>query len=136
MKTLAVDFGTKRVGIAWGEDGRTYSSQTMPVTGEEDAARKLLDLVAKERPDVLVAGLPVRLDGSEQAEARHIRSFFLSISRSLSLPVVFVDERLTTVEARAILREQGLSERNMRQRLDAEVARLLLEQYYRDRRVQ
>lgn len=132
MKALSIDYGTRRIGVALGVDSLLVFSRTITVGSPHDAQEKLLDLVKREFVETIVVGLPLRLDGTEKSEAAHARSFALGISRQTGRPVVFIDERLTSVEAADILRKEGLAEPEIRQRVDAKTAELLLEQYWRE----
>ena len=133
MKILAVDYGTKRLGVAMGADREMLFSKTLEVSSEEQATEELTRLINQEEIGTLVFGLPLRLDGSEKEEARHVRQFAAQVTEGKHLPVVFIDERLSSEEARSILREQEVTEKEMRGKIDKIVAELLLEQYYRQR---
>lgn len=133
MNVLSVDYGTKRLGLAFGSDGRLSFSKTLTVTGDDDAVERLVQLARKEGIEVFILGLPLRLDGKEKQEAARVRDIAGRISKAARIPVVFIDERLTSKEAELLLREQGVAERELRSKVDALVAKLLLEQYYRER---
>ena len=133
MKILAVDYGTKRLGVAMGADREMLFSKTLEVSSEEQAIEELTRLINQEEIGTLIFGLPLRLDGSEREEARGVRRFAARVAEGKHLPVVFVDERLSSEEARSILREQEVTEKEMRGKIDKIVAELLLEQYYRQR---
>lgn len=133
MIVMAVDYGTKRLGVALGADGALLFSKTITAPSSRGAIAALRELIDQELVETLVLGLPLRLDGSEREEAREVRRFATQLAAKKHLPVVFVDERLTSEEAQSILREQGLSGKDMRGKIDQQVAELLLAQYYRKR---
>ena len=132
MRVAAVDYGTRRLGVAIGEDGRVVAARTLSVHSQDQAYEALAALVRNESVETVVFGLPLRLDGTEREEARRIREFAVGLSKLVRVPVVFVDERLTTKEAALRLAEQGLSRQQARKLLDREVATILLEQYFRE----
>ena len=133
MKVMAVDYGTKRLGVALGADREMLFSKTITAASTEQAVAVLREFIDRESVETLVFGLPIRLDGSERGEAKTVRRFARGVATGKRLPVVFVDERLTSEEAQSMLREQGLSEKEMRGKIDQKVAELLLAQYYRQR---
>jgi putative Holliday junction resolvase len=130
MKVVTVDYGKKRLGVAVGFNGTILFTKTLFALNKKQALADLIKFVRKEEAKEVVFGLPLRLDGGEKEEAIEVRRFANQLSRSLKLPVSFIDERLTSFEAKQILREQGLSEKEMRGVIDEAVARLLLTQYY------
>lgn len=134
MKVLAVDFGTRRLGVALGHDKLISWARTLTVKSESEALSILNQLVRDESINVLVFGLPLRLNGSEKDEAVKVRNFAATISKTTGCPAVFIDERLTSEEAKTLLIDQGISEREVQHHIDATVAKLLLEQYYREQK--
>ena len=80
-------------------------------------------------PDLLVCGLPRTLAGEEGPQAARIKEQALTIGKSCGLPLEFADERLSSAEAKRILREQGLSERSMRGKVDMVAASLFLQSW-------
>ncbi len=102
MNILGIDFGTKRIGLAWVQIGldvilpfgvvEQISGQTIP--------EKLLSLIEKENINTLVIGLPLTLeDGTENPNTKRVRVFGDAVQKATGLPIVFVDERLTSFEA-------------------------------------
>lgn len=130
MNVLAVDWGTKRWGLALGAEGHVVRSQTLTVKNKSQAFEELIKIIETESVGTLVLGLPRRLDGSEKNEAKVVRDFAAQITSRLPIPIVLIDERLTSEEAKSILKEGGLTEKKMRSVIDAQVARILLEQYF------
>ncbi len=132
MTALAIDLGTRHVGVALGSEGSVLWAKTLDVKGESESLSLLSQLIRKESIDTLIFGLPLRLDGSERGEAAKVRDFAKVLSQEVGRPIIFIDERLTTEEARGLLREQRVSQNEIGRHLDAAVAKLLLEQYYRE----
>jgi len=134
MKALAIDVGIMRFGVALGENGLVTSQSAISIQSPKEGQQRLLALIESERPQVLVFGLPLRLDGTEREEATAVRAFASTLASRSKLPAVFIDERLTSKEAEELLRAEGVAQQDMKKHVDARVAQLLLEQYYRDRR--
>lgn len=99
---LGFDFGDRRIGVAVGQ---TLTGTASPLTtldardGQPDWTR-VAALLDDWRPDALVVGLPLNMDGSEQDLTRRARRFARRLQRRLGLPLHFADERLSTREAR------------------------------------
>ena len=86
-------------------------------------------------PDLLVCGLPRTMAGEDGPQAERIRAQAQKIAKSCGLPLEFADERLSSAEAKRILREQGLSERSMRGKVDMVAASLFLQSWLDARQI-
>lgn len=136
MRVLAVDFGTKKLGLALSDpQGRMALPRgVMPRSGEERDLAGLARLVAEEGVTALVVGLPLSLDGEETPSSRGALDFGRKLAARTGLAVHFVDERLTSSEAKARLRESGTRAKKAKARLDAEAAAVILESFLAERR--
>ena len=129
MNVLALDIGDARVGIASGSDSNQIATP-LKVVSLDDVMNKSKDfkvILDDYMPEKFIVGLPKSMDGEENAQAVHVKDIADEIALLYGLPVEFVDERLSSVEAKAILREQGLSEKEMRGKVDSVAASLFLE---------
>ncbi|MDR3315560.1 MAG: Holliday junction resolvase RuvX [Coriobacteriales bacterium] len=131
MRILALDIGTMRIGIAVSDASAMVASplavlSTQEVEQNTPAFRRILEDYA---PELLLVGLPVSLSGGENEQAAHTREIATKISTITQLPLAFQDERLSSAQAKRILREQGCTERDMRGRIDAVAASLFLQTY-------
>ncbi|MGI6216433.1 MAG: Holliday junction resolvase RuvX [Coriobacteriales bacterium] len=131
MRILALDIGRKRTGIAATDATGTIASPVKVLPSNEvfDNAKTFRRVIEDYEPELLVVGLPVSLDGNENDHAKWVREVADKISAATSIPVEFQDERLTSSEAKRIMRDEGLSERDMRGKLDMVAASLILEAY-------
>ena len=131
MRILAIDPGTKRVGLALSDPSATIASALATVEAEPSstlAAR--LAAIAKEREaERIIVGLPRRLDGSRGPEAASAERLAAEIRAAARLPVETVDERLTTAEAERSLIEGGVSREKRRLSIDRVAATLLLQSH-------
>lgn len=129
MVALAFDIGETRIGIAISDrTGRVAMPlKVMPAQDVVALSRPFRMLVEDHEPDILVCGLPRTLAGEEGPQAERVKEVALGVSRSLGLPLHFVDERMSSREAKRILREQGLSEKQMRGKVDMVAASLFLQ---------
>lgn len=129
-RVLALDFGTRRVGVAV-SDPLGISAQPHSVLDGTDPG--LMAVIARLAAEVgagrVVVGLPVSLDGSEGPAAATVRRFAGEVAEATGLPVELLDERFTTVSAERALVEAGLPGRRRRQVRDRVAAAILLQSY-------
>jgi putative Holliday junction resolvase len=106
---LCFDFGTKRIGIAVGQE-LTHTATALVTLNNPDGGpdwANITRLIEEWRPDALVVGLPLYLDGNESESSRLARRFGNRLAGRYNLPVFTADERLSSSEAEAILAAQG-----------------------------
>ncbi len=131
MKCIAFDIGDKRIGIAVSDP---FCQMALPL---ETYYRKnfIKDLqylanLAKERyADVIVCGLPLNFDGSESEQTLKTKSFVEELKKHTNIPIVFEDERFTTLEARRVLIEGNVSRKDRKDVIDKIAASYILESY-------
>ena len=108
--------------------GRVASPvKVLPAHEVRDHARSFRRLLEDYEPDVLVCGLPLTLEGEEGPQAQRVREEAHAIASACGLPLEFADERLSSAEAKRILREEGYSERDMRGSVDMVAASVFLQ---------
>lgn len=127
MRIAAVDFGRKRLGLALSDPSLTLAvpQPVLARNGEWWAA--LLGWLRASEVGEVVVGLPRNMDGSSGPAAEVCRRFALELGERSGLPVVLLDERLTSVAASSALREGGVRAREQRGKLDSVAASLLLQ---------
>lgn len=127
-RVLAIDMGSKRVGLAVSDELRLTVRPLPPLP--RTPWKRLLGSLAElcEQFDVrsIVLGLPLRLDGTEGFAAVEVRRIARNLQLSLKLPLSFQDERLTSKDAEASLRKRGLTESEISGRIDSEAASIIL----------
>ena len=134
MRTLAIDLGTKRVGLAISDAGGTFATpyEVLEVASAEHAVDEILKLITEEDVVRLVIGLPLNMDGSLGPQAKQVAEWSKSFTHRVE--VVFVDERLSSFDAeqRLIDRKRGgehITRKSKKQMLDALVAAQLLQEF-------
>ena len=133
---LAFDFGQKRIGVAIGtvlDAGRPGTARALTtIAGEANDARfaAIADLIAEWQPQHLLVGHPRNEDGSAHEMTARCERFANQLRGRFRLPVEEVDERFSSVEADALLREQGLSWQARKEQLDAEAACIILQSWF------
>jgi putative Holliday junction resolvase len=131
---LGFDFGLKRIGVAVGQTitGSASPLGTAPVRGGEPDWDMLGRLIAEWRPGALVVGLPYNMDLSEQEMTGHARRFAEGLAQRFPVPVHTVDERLSSKEAEAQLKERRQQGRRRitREDIDGAAACVILESWF------
>jgi putative pre-16S rRNA nuclease len=131
VRVLAVDPGSKRVGIAVSDPTGTIA-QALPTVAAEprDTLASRLAILAKEHEAVrIVVGLPRRMDGSYGPEAKAARELAAALRQASGLPVELVDERLTTAAAERAMISGGVKRAKRRETIDGVAAALLLQSH-------
>lgn len=136
MRTLAIDLGSRRVGLALSDAGGSFATpyEVLTVTSAQQAIAEVLQVIRKEGVERLVVGLPLNMDDTVGPAARETADWARQLGLVARLPVVLVDERLSSFAA-----EQGLIDRKRagekitrgkrKQRLDALAASGFLQEY-------
>lgn len=129
MQVLALDIGEKRIGIASASTGGKVATpvKVMPANEVLENSRNWRMLLQDYEPELLICGCPKSMSGVKGQQAQRVRSAAEKIAAAAGLPLEFVDERLSSSEAKRYLREQGMSEKEMRGKLDAVAASIFLE---------
>lgn len=128
---LAFDYGLKHTGVALGELGSGLCRPLETIHAASRATRwKAVDRLVKTwEPVRLVVGLPLDAGGGEQTASRQCRNFASELQSRTGLPTMLVDERYTSLEADASLRERGLTRQQRALAEHAEAAALILRSY-------
>jgi putative Holliday junction resolvase len=136
-KTLAVDHGGKRIGLAVCDELGLIAMplRVVEVGRNRDAVFAEVAAVARAENAVrLVVGLPLNMDGTEGPQAQEARRFGDELGRRTGLPVEYVDERLTSYAAEHALRAAELTRGKKKARLDAVAAAMILNAWLEARR--
>ena len=101
MNILGVDYGTKRIGLAWvqKELGVVLPFGKVQEKNKEEMMLKLAKIIKEERADKVVFGLPLTLEGQESSNSRRVRSFVEELKKNINIPVDFYDERFSSFAA-------------------------------------
>jgi putative Holliday junction resolvase len=130
-RLLAIDLGAKRVGVAVSDELRITIKPLAAIERRswKDLLRRIVALMETFDARALVIGLPLRMDGVEGDAARDARTIAHKFERSLGIPVVLQDERLTSVEAASILKSAARSDREIKEEIDSAAAVLILRDF-------
>ena len=136
MRILAIDYGDARTGVAVSDPTGLLAGFTTVIQSHNPdfVASEVARLVKEHQAEELVMGFPRNMDGTEGPRAELYKSFAKKLEDTANMPVRLWDERRTTVEAHAILSENGKKMKKHRKNVDAVAATLILEGYLTYRR--
>lgn len=129
---LGFDFGKKYIGVAVGQEitGNASPLGTIKATDGIPNWESLTNYISEWQPDLIVVGLPLNMDGTEQQLTKDARRFGNRVAGRFGLKVEFQDERLTTADAKEQLFSRGGFKNLKKDNIDAESARLILESFF------
>lgn len=130
-RVLAVDYGSRRIGLALSDPTGVATEPLPPVPhrGEDRAAREVAEVARRHGVRTVVVGLPLRMDGTEGPQAQAARRFAQRVERYSGLPVRLWDERLTSVQAERLLIQGGVRRERRKLLVDQLSASLLLRSF-------
>jgi putative Holliday junction resolvase len=131
MRTLGLDIGDKRIGVAISDPEEILASPLAIITREDDkkAIDDIIKLVDQHNVERIVVGLPYSLDGSIGGQANKVMDFAKRLSQYTRASMEIWDERLSTVAVERLLREAGKKKAKKRERRDAAAAAFILQGY-------
>ncbi len=129
MRVMALDIGKVRTGIAISDISMRVASPVAVLATHELMSHSIVfrRMLEEWEPETLVCGVPKTLAGEDGPQAKQIRMTAKKIARMCNLSLEFADERLSSAEAKRSLREKGLSEKEMRGKVDMIAACLFLQ---------
>ncbi|MCA3627911.1 MAG: Holliday junction resolvase RuvX [Methylobacterium sp.] len=128
-RVMALDLGTKTIGLAVSDAGRQWASglKTLKRGKFTANAAEILKIAAYYSVAAIVLGLPLNMDGSMGPRAQATRAFARHLAGLTAIPVVFEDERLSTEAAHETLQAAGIAGRHRRELIDAAAAEVILQ---------
>lgn len=136
MIILSVDYGDRRTGIAVCDKYEMLASPVCVITewNQQVLAQKIVDIAAERNAEQIVIGLPKNMDGSKGFRADACEKLGNVIVSLTEIPVVFWDERLTTVSAHRILNDNNVRGKKRKNVVDAVAAEIILQNYIDSRK--
>ena len=130
-RLLALDLGTKRIGVAVSDELQLTTRAVCIIERQswKKVLKQIVSLLDEFDAVGLVLGLPYNTDGSESEMSREARRLARNFSLSLKIPVFLQDERVSSYDAKGYLWKLGLSEKEVRQRVDSEAAAIILSDF-------
>jgi putative Holliday junction resolvase len=128
-RLIGLDLGTKTIGLALSDVGRTVASplETIRRTRFSADAARLIAIAEAHQAAGFVLGLPLNLDGSEGPRAQSTRAFAANFNKLCGLPILLWDERLSTAAAERMLIEADASRRRRAELIDKLAATIILQ---------
>jgi putative Holliday junction resolvase len=129
---LGFDFGEIRIGVATGETMLKVAHPLTTIAAESNTIKfaQIAELIQEWRPCLLVVGLPVHMDGEVHLMTQLSKKFAQRLEGRFNLPVMMVDERLSSEEASQNLAESGVKGIKQKSLLDAVAAQTILQSYF------
>ena len=112
MQIVAFDYGTKKIGVAVGQT-ETYTSSPLQIIyndHEKTNWNEIRMLIDEWKPDLILIGKPINMDGTESEIMKKVNNFFKKLQKISNTKCEYIDERLTTFEAKEILGESKVAE--------------------------
>jgi putative holliday junction resolvase len=119
---ISIDYGTRKSGLAYSIEGFCFAYRTILTS---DLLALLPKWVAERKAELIIIGMPYNIDGSMSKHGKRVSEFMKRLEKTVQIPIVFHDERLTTSEAMMGFDEDGITDGDV----DAEAARLILVDY-------
>lgn len=131
MKVLALDIGTVRIGVATSDIMEIIASSYEVYRRKDDQAdvEHFVKLVSDLNVGEIIIGLPLKLDGTEGTSVQMAKEFGEKLSKRVSVPIIYEDERLSTVSAQRILIESGMRREKRKDTVDGVAATFILQTY-------
>jgi putative Holliday junction resolvase len=129
---LGFDFGMKKIGIAIGQTLTETARPliTLPAKSGEPDWLALTKIIKKWVPQLLIVGIPLNMDGTEQLLTHAARHFALALTKHYQLPIIEMDERLTTQDAKERLFNQGGYKALQGGQIDQVAAQLIIQNWF------
>ncbi len=133
MRMMAIDYGTKAIGVAISDELQLTVRPLTTIRSRNLKHAQIIEricaLIAESEVGTLVVGMPLNMDGTRGPAAARVERLIEDLRRRLTIPVVEIDERLTSYEADQMLREMGADRRERSARSDEYAAAIILQDY-------
>ena len=126
MQIVAFDFGTKKIGVAVGQTETFTSSPLQIIYNDQEKTNwnEISILIEEWNPDLILVGKPLNMDGTESDIMQKVDKFLNKLEKISKVQCEYVDERLTTFEAREMLGENKMDD------VDAHAAKILIDNWF------
>ena len=126
MQIVAFDFGEKKIGVAVGQTSTYTSSPLQVIFNNHDKVNwnEISVLLEEWRPELILIGKPLNMDGTDSEIMKKVDAFYKKLESLYDAKFEYVDERLTTFEARDILKENNV------ETVDANAAKILIDNWF------
>jgi len=131
MRTLALDIGKRRIGVAVSDPLGMVARpvETVQSVSLNVDVERVTEIARKLEAEMIVVGDPIHMNGDPGTMSNRVHKFGEMLGEVSGLPIDYCDERLTTVEAQRILQDSGVPPKKVRQQIDAVAAAVILQSY-------
>jgi len=131
MRVLAIDYGSKRMGIAISDELKLIAQplEFIPAEPFADFLERLKQLIREKQVELILVGMPRNMDGSYGPAALKVQAFVAALRGALTVPIETKDERLTSAQANRVLIQGGARRDKRKQKVDQMAAAILLQSY-------
>ncbi len=131
-RILAIDHGTVRIGLALSDELELIAKPFKTIGAQHEPERAIARIVQEKRIAKIVLGMPFRMDGQRGDAAERVEKFAERLGKELrhEIPIEFVDERLSSVEAEASLSRSGITDKKERKEVVDQLAAVVILQDY------
>lgn len=131
VRKLGIDYGAKRTGLAITDVMGIVASplETFTSQGMKQDIDHIISIINTKQVDTIIIGLPLNMDGTMGKRAKSTEFFGKTLGRATKIPVIFRDERLTTVEAYSQLEQAKVKKRKQKAVVDQVAAQIILQDY-------
>ena len=131
MRILALDHGSKRIGVAVSDETKTIAQplEFIPAGPFADFLARLKKILVEKEIDLVLLGLPRNMDGSYGPAAQKVETFVGVLKTAITVPIKMWDERLTSSQANKILLQGGVRRDKRKEKVDKMAAAILLQSY-------
>lgn len=137
MRALAIDHGTKRMGIALSDPTGTIAQplEFIPAEPFADFLARLKELIREKEVEMILVGMPRNMDGSYGPAAAKVNEFVAVLKENIAIPIRTWDERLTSAQANRFLIQADVRRQDRKQKVDRAAAAILLQSFLDSRAV-
>jgi len=131
---LGFDFGLKKIGVAIGQRITGTASPLTRLSAQDGAPQwdRVQQLIEEWTPQLFIVGYPLHMDGSEQPVSKAAKRFGNRLAGRFQLPVIWVDERLSSLEAESYLTDLKKTSESDKLNIDSVSAKLIIEQWFNE----
>ncbi|MFO1475258.1 MAG: Holliday junction resolvase RuvX [Verrucomicrobiota bacterium] len=131
MRILALDHGTKRIGVAVSDEMKMIATplEFIPAEPFADFLSRLKEIIREKEVEMLLVGMPRNMDGSYGPAALKVREFVGALQAGMTTPITLWDERLTSAQAQRFLIQGGVRRQERKSKVDKTAAAILLQSY-------
>jgi len=131
MRVLALDHGTKRIGIALSDELKMIATPLEFVLAEPftDFVKRLKEIIREKEVELILIGMPRNMDGSYGPAALKVQEFIAVLKDLVAIPIKTWDERLTSAQAQRFLIQGGVRRQERKEKVDKMAASILLQSY-------